>query len=82
MEAWVVHAGDSRVYHFRAAELVRRTSDHSFVQRLVDEGKLSEEAANTHPQSNLLTGCLGTQTDPPVTLWNVERLEFGDTLLA
>ena len=82
LESWVVHAGDSRVYHFRGPEMVRRTTDHSFVQRLVDEGKLSEEAANTHPQSNLLTGCLGTQTDPPVSIWSIERLDFGDTLLA
>ncbi len=78
----VVHAGDSRVYHFRGAELMRRTVDHSFVQRLIDEGKITEEAANTHPQSNLLTGCLGTHADPPVTLWHLDKLEYGDTLLA
>jgi serine/threonine protein phosphatase PrpC len=78
----VVHAGDSRVYHFRGAELMRRTTDHSFVQRLVDEGKITEEAANTHPQSNLLTGCLGTQSDPPSPVWHIDKLEFGDTLLA
>jgi serine/threonine protein phosphatase PrpC len=82
LETWVVHAGDSRVYHFRGPEMQRRTIDHSFVQRLVDEGKLSEEAANTHPQSNLLTGCLGTQADPPVSLWSIDQLQFGDTLLA
>ena len=78
----IVHAGDSRVYHFRGTELLQRTVDHSFVQRLVDEGKISEEAANTHPQSNLLTGCLGTHADPPVALWHIDRLEFGDTMLA
>jgi serine/threonine protein phosphatase PrpC len=78
----VVHAGDSRVYHFRGAELMRRTIDHSYVQRLVDEGKISEDQANTHPQSNLLTGCLGTQADPPVALWHIEHLDFGDTMLA
>ena len=78
----VIHAGDSRVYHFRGAELMRRTIDHSFVQRLIDEGKLTEEAANTHPQSNLLTGCLGTQADPPLGPWSVEDLQPGDTLLA
>jgi serine/threonine protein phosphatase PrpC len=75
LEAWVAHAGDSRVYHFRGADMVRRTTDHSFVQRLVDEGKLTEEAANTHPQSNLLTGCLGTQSDPPVSA--VEHRQAG-----
>ena len=78
----VIHAGDSRVYHFRSAEMVSRTKDHSFVQRLVDEGQLNEDEANTHPQSNLLTGCLGTHQDPPITLERIPQLEVGDTLLA
>ena len=82
LECDVVHAGDSRVYHFRGAEMMRRTVDHSFVQRLVDEGKITDDQANTHPQSNLLTGCLGTQTDPPVALWHIAKLEFGDSVLA
>jgi serine/threonine protein phosphatase PrpC len=82
LECNIAHAGDSRVYHFRGAEMMQRTVDHSFVQRLVDEGKITEEAANTHPQSNLLTGCLGTHSEPPVALWHIDRLEFGDSLLA
>ena len=76
-----VHAGDSRVYHFRGAELVSRTLDHSYVQRLIDEGKITEEQANTHPQANLLTGCLGTQADPPTTLGRIDRVAPGDTLM-
>ncbi|HKW83295.1 MAG TPA: protein phosphatase 2C domain-containing protein, partial [Burkholderiaceae bacterium] len=63
-ECDIIHAGDSRVYHFRGAEMVSRTIDHSYVQRLVDEGQITEEEANSHPQSNLLTGCLGTHQDP------------------
>ena len=82
MSCDVVHAGDSRIYHFRGAEMLRRTIDHSFVQRLIDDGKITEEAANTHPQSNLLTGCLGTHADPPVALWHLDRLDPGDTMLA
>jgi serine/threonine protein phosphatase PrpC len=81
-ECDIVHAGDSRVYHFRGAKRVSRTVDHSLVQRLIDEGQLTEEQANAHPQSNLLTGCLGTQQDPPLTLSHIERLEVGDSLLA
>jgi len=77
----IAHAGDSRVYHFRGAEMVSRTVDHSYVQRLIDEGKVTEEQANSHPQANLLTGCLGTQADPPITLGHIERVEPGDTLL-
>jgi PPM family protein phosphatase len=78
----IIHAGDSRVYHFRGPDLVKRTVDHSFVQRLVDEGQIAEEEANNHPQSNLLTGCLGTFQDPPLTLHHIDRVEIGDSLLA
>jgi len=78
----LVHAGDSRVYHFRGPEMVSRTSDHSYVQRLISEGKITEEQANTHPQGNLLTGCLGTQNDPPLATARIEHLEVGDSLMA
>jgi len=81
-ECDVIHAGDSRCYHFRGPDMVRRTIDHSFVQRLVDEGQISEDEANTHPQSNLLTGCLGTFQDPPLTLHHIDQLQVGDSVLA
>lgn len=77
-----IHAGDSRVYHFRGNEMLGKSTDHSFVQRLIDEGKITEEQANTHPQSNLLTGCLGTHQDPPHSPWSVGTLLPGDTLMA
>ncbi len=80
-ECDVIHAGDSRVYHFRGPDMVWRSTDHSFVQRLVDEGQLTEEEANNHPQSNLLTGCLGTNQGPPLTLHHIDRLVVGDSLL-
>jgi serine/threonine protein phosphatase PrpC len=82
MRCHAVHAGDSRIYHFRGAELVARTTDHSFVQRLIDEGKITEEQANTHPQSNLLTGCLGTHQDPPHAPWALGTLQPGDSVIA
>ena len=78
----VVHAGDSRVYYFRGAEMAWRTVDHSYVQRLLDEGKITEEEALTHPQGNLLTGCLGTAQEPPVAVQSLGQLEVGDSLLA
>jgi serine/threonine protein phosphatase PrpC len=77
-----VHAGDSRIYHFRGADLIGRTTDHSFVQRLIEEGRLSEEQANAHPQANLLTGCLGTHQDPPQSPWAIGDVQPGDTLMA
>ena len=81
-ECHVIHAGDSRVYHFRGADMLVRTIDHSYVQRLVDEGQINETEANTHPQSNLLTGCLGTHQDPPITVTQIDHLEVGDCVLA
>ena len=76
------HAGDSRIYHFQGPRLVFRTSDHSYVQALVDRGEITEAEANTHPQSNILVGCLGTESDPPVTMHMIPRVQPGDTLLA
>lgn len=80
--AWV-HAGDSRIYHFRQGRLVTRTRDHSYVQALVDRGEISEDEAETHPQGHILLGCLGMATaPPPVDFHLVASLEPGDVLLA
>ena len=75
------HAGDSRLYHFHAGKLVRRTIDHSYVQLLVKRGEITEEQANTHPQSNILMACLGTENDPPVDVHFIPKLRSGDCLL-
>src|ERR1700710_2991395 len=77
-----VHAGDSRIYHFRGADLVTRTIDHSYVQRLVDEGQITENEANAHPQSTFLTGGLATNAEPPLSHKHIDNLEIGDTVLA
>lgn len=77
-----VHAGDSRVYHFKHGQVMRRTIDHSYVQSLVDKGVLTEEQAKNHPQSNVLMGCLGTEADPPTTLATLPVLGVGDAVMA
>lgn len=77
-----IHAGDSRIYHFQAGRLVFRTSDHSYVQALMDRGELTEAEASNHPHSNILVGCLGTESDPPATSHMIPRLQPGDVLLA
>ncbi|MDH4451404.1 MAG: protein phosphatase 2C domain-containing protein [Rhodoferax sp.] len=76
------HTGDSRVYHFHGKRFMHRTSDHSYVQALIDRGELTEEQALTHPQSNILMGCLGTEADPPVDFHYIPKLRTGDILLA
>ncbi len=57
--AWV---GDSRVYHWNGS-LQQLTSDHSYVQELVDQGAISAEQAKTHPHRNVVTQALGV-TEP------------------
>lgn len=81
LECHLAHAGDSRIYVFRGAQMVSRTLDHSLVQRLVEQGEIREEEANDHPHSNLLTGCLGADEDPPITLARHDQLEVGDSVL-
>lgn len=77
-----VHAGDSRIYFFKAGRLSFRTSDHSYVQALVDKGELTEAEANNHPHSNILVGCLGTESDPPIATHMIPQLEPDDVLMA
>ena len=77
-----VHAGDSRVYHYHGSKFIKRTMDHSYVQALVNRGEITEEEANVHPQSNILMGCLGTETEPPVDIHFIPKLRAGDVLMA
>ena len=75
-------SGDSRIFHFHAGKLVKRSTDHSYVQTLVDKGELTEEQANDHPKSNILVGCLGTEKEPPVGVHFIPQLRAGDVLMA
>lgn len=77
-----VHTGDSRIYHYQGGKLIHRTTDHSYVQTLVDKGEISEDEANIHPQSNILMGCLGTEESPPLTQHFIPQLRPDDVLLA
>ena len=53
------HVGDSRLYWFRGGAMVRRTTDHSIVQSLVDAGLLAPQDLRTHPQRSELRSALG-----------------------
>ncbi|HET7790151.1 MAG TPA: Stp1/IreP family PP2C-type Ser/Thr phosphatase [Gemmatimonadales bacterium] len=55
--------GDSRAYLLRDRRLVQITKDHSYVQEQVDAGYLTPEQARTHPYSNVITRCVGANSD-------------------
>ncbi|MBU6503684.1 MAG: serine/threonine-protein phosphatase [Burkholderiaceae bacterium] len=77
-----IHAGDSRIYQFHGEKLVKRTIDHSLVQAMVDRGEITEAQAESHPQSNILMGCLGTESEPPIDTHFIPQLRPGDILMA
>lgn len=77
---YIGHVGDSRIYRIRN-ELIRRlTRDHSYVEKLVDDGTISKEEASHHPKKNMLTKALGCKAflEPDVT---AKALIKGDTIL-
>ncbi|WP_426322834.1 PP2C family protein-serine/threonine phosphatase [Microbacterium sp. E-13] len=63
--AVIAHIGDSRIYLFRDGALTQITTDHTFVQRLVDSGRITPEEARFHPRRSVLMRVLGDMdTDP------------------
>ena len=56
----VIHVGDSRAYRINKVGMEQLTKDHSLVQVLVDEGKITSVEASVHPQKNVITRALGT----------------------
>jgi protein phosphatase len=62
-ELVIANVGDSRAYLFRDGDLTQLTRDHSLVEDLVQEGRLSPEEARTHPQRNILTRVLGNDSE-------------------
>ncbi|MFJ6988464.1 MULTISPECIES: MerR family transcriptional regulator [unclassified Streptomyces] len=71
----LVHIGDSRVYLLRDGELLQITHDHTLVQSMVDEGRLTPEEAASHPQRSLLVRALGRDADttPDLRLQDARR---------
>jgi PPM family protein phosphatase len=80
--AFWAHIGDSRVYHIRQGKMVQRTRDHSHVELLLREGKITEDELPNHPMRNFVECCLGGDPAiPEMTLSGRHRLQPGDVLL-
>lgn len=67
----LANVGDSRAYLFRDGELTQVSEDHSLVEELVREGRLSREEAELHPQRSLITRALGLEPEVAVDHWEV-----------
>jgi serine/threonine protein phosphatase PrpC len=70
-EVSLAHVGDSRAYVLRDGELKRLTSDHSLVEELRRQGRLTEAQAEEHPQRSIITRALGPEPDVEVDTMTV-----------
>jgi PPM family protein phosphatase len=76
----MAHIGDSRAFMLRGDRFSQITKDHSFVQQLVDEGRISKEEAGHHPQRSVVTRVMtGQPDDEPDT--SLREAKIGDRFL-
>jgi PPM family protein phosphatase len=79
---YLAHVGDSRAYRLRRGEpITRLTTDHTLVQQLIDEHRLSPEEADTHPQRSVITRAIGVEPHVEVETQAPEELLPGDQIL-
>jgi serine/threonine protein phosphatase PrpC len=70
LPAWLAfNVGDSRVYSWYEQQLQQVTTDHSFVQELVDSGQIEPDAARSHHQRNVITRALGAESAVDADYW-------------
>jgi serine/threonine protein phosphatase PrpC len=74
------HVGDTRAYLLRDGELSQLTKDHTFVQSLIDEGRITEEESRVHPHRNLILKALDGVHEAEPDLFTVE-VAAGDRVL-
>jgi PPM family protein phosphatase len=74
------HVGDSRAYRIRDGAITQLTEDHSLVEELVREGRITPEEAEVHPQRAIITRALGIDPNIEVDLYTVEA-HTGDRIL-
>lgn len=78
----IAHIGDSRIYLARDGVVKQITSDHTFVQRLVDTGRITEEEALTHPRRSVLMRVLGDIEQFPEVDIDTYETKPGDRWMA
>lgn len=69
--AYWAHVGDSRLYGFKGSELIHQTSDHSLVQALFDQGRITADERRVHPERNRVLNVLGMNRTVQPTLGEI-----------
>ena len=79
-DIYIGHAGDSRIYRLRKDVLKKLTKDHSYIENLIEDGKITREEAVKHPDKNMVTKGIGNSklVEPDVIH---KKLKDGDTIL-
>ena len=74
-KAYIGHIGDSRIYRIRKEIIRKLTKDHSYVQKLVEDKKITRDEAKNHPKKNMLTKALGCTpyVEPDLRARNFEK---------
>jgi protein phosphatase len=78
--AYCGHVGDSRTYNLLNGKLVQLTKDHSFVQKLIDEGFLTNVEAENHPNRNIIMRALGDDSAIEIDLSKISLNPSDDIL--
>ena len=74
-KVYIGHVGDSRIYRIRKDIIRKLTKDHSYVQQLIEDKKITREEAKSHPKKNMLTKALGCTpyVEPDIRARNFEK---------
>lgn len=76
-----IHCGDSRIYRLNPTQILWRSKDHSRIQQLFDEGKITEWEMGVHPEQNKLTRSINVLTPPIVDIRVFAAIQAGETFI-
>jgi protein phosphatase len=81
LKAYIVHVGDSRIYLIRDDQIAQLTTDHTFVGKMVEEGRITEDEAREHPQKNILYMSMGAKDSFEPELNEYMGIKEGDVFI-
>lgn len=77
---YIGHIGDSRIYRIRKEKLKKLTTDHTYVEKLIEDGKITKKEAIYHPEKNILMKALGCDKILEADIF-IEKLQKNDIIL-